>query len=96
MAIKRLKQPHGALFELEARAIVTLNICQIHDIGTGYLVLEDIDGQPLQGPLPVQDAIRLAIQIASALEDLGPCERQSQRESGCPALYRLCFAHLAE
>jgi serine/threonine-protein kinase len=77
VAIKRLKGQHSARFEQEARAIAALNhphICQIHDIGTspdglGYLVLEYIEGQPLRGPLPVEEAVRLAIQIAGALEE---------------------------
>jgi TolB-like protein len=58
-------------FEHEARAIAALNhahICQIHDIGPGYLVLEYIEGEPLHGPMPVEQALRLALQIASALE----------------------------
>jgi eukaryotic-like serine/threonine-protein kinase len=58
-------------FEEEARTIAGLNhphICQIYDVGPGYLVLEYIDGEPLQGPLPISEAVRLAIQIASALE----------------------------
>jgi serine/threonine protein kinase len=58
-------------FEEEARTIAGLNhphICQIYDVGPGYLVLEYIDGEPLQGPLPIDEAVRLAIQIASALE----------------------------
>jgi serine/threonine-protein kinase len=58
-------------FEEEARAIASLNhphICQIYDIGPGYLVLEYIDGEPLRGPLPTSEALRLAIQIVSALE----------------------------
>ena len=41
-------------FEQEARAIAALNhphICQIHDVGPGYLVLEYIEGAPLGGPL---------------------------------------------
>ena len=40
--------------EQEARAIAALNhphICQIHDVGPGYLVLEYIEGTPLTGPL---------------------------------------------
>ena len=77
VAIKRLRGRHSARFEKEARAIAALNhphICQIHDIGTspdglGYLVLEYIEGQPLRGPLPVEEAVRLAIQIAGALEE---------------------------
>jgi len=58
-------------FEEEARAIASLNhphICQIYDIGPGYLVLEYIDGTPLQGPLTPDEAVRLGLQIVSALE----------------------------
>jgi eukaryotic-like serine/threonine-protein kinase len=72
VAIKRLKGEHGERFQQEARAVAALNhphICQIYDVGPDYLVLEFIDGKPLAGPLPVEDAVRLAIQIASALEE---------------------------
>jgi eukaryotic-like serine/threonine-protein kinase len=58
-------------FEHEARAIAALNhphICQIHDVGPGYLVLEYIDGAPLCGPLPAAEAVRLALQISDALQ----------------------------
>ena len=58
-------------FEQEARAIAALNhphICQLHDIGPGYLVLEYIEGEPLHGPMAVDQAVLLARQIASALE----------------------------
>ena len=71
VAVKRLKGHHSARFEQEARAIASLNhphICQIHDIGTDYLVLEYIDGHPLKGPLSVDEAVRLATQIAEALD----------------------------
>ena len=72
VAIKRLTSAHSDRFEQEARAIAALNhphICQIHDIGPDYLVLEYLDGQPLRGPVPPAEAIRLAMQIASALEE---------------------------
>src|SRR3984957_5891089 len=72
VAIKRLNDQHGERFEQEARAIAALNhpnICQIFDIGADYLVLEYIDGKPLQGPLPLEEAVQLAIQITSALEE---------------------------
>jgi TolB-like protein/predicted Ser/Thr protein kinase len=58
-------------FEHEARAIASLNhphICQLYDIGPGYLVLEYIDGEPLRGPVAAPEAVRQAIQIARALE----------------------------
>jgi eukaryotic-like serine/threonine-protein kinase len=71
VAIKVLKGPHGDRFEQEARAIAALNhphICTLYDIGPDYLVMEYIEGAPLKGPLPVDEAVRLAVQIASALE----------------------------
>jgi len=58
-------------FEQEARSIAALNhphICQIYDIGPMYLVLEYIAGAPPQGPMPTDELVRLAIQLASALE----------------------------
>jgi eukaryotic-like serine/threonine-protein kinase len=71
VAVKRLKGEHNARFEQEARAIAALNhphICQIHDIGPDYLVLEYIEGAPIRGPQPPADAVRLATQIAEALD----------------------------
>jgi eukaryotic-like serine/threonine-protein kinase len=70
VAIKRLTGAHSDRFEQEARAIAALNhphICQIHDIGPDYLVLEFIDGEPPRGPLPPEEVVRLATQIAGAL-----------------------------
>jgi len=71
VAVKRLKGEHNARFEQEARAIAALNhphICQIHDIGPDYLVLEYIEGAPIRGPQPPAEAVRLATQIAEALD----------------------------
>ncbi|MEO8099510.1 MAG: protein kinase [Acidobacteriota bacterium] len=71
VAIKRLKSQHNARFEQEARAIAALNhphICQIYDIGPDYLVLEYVEGEPLKGPLPVPEVVRIALQILSALD----------------------------
>jgi serine/threonine protein kinase/Tfp pilus assembly protein PilF len=73
VAVKRLKSRHTTRFEQEARVIAGLNhphICQIHDIGPDYLVLEYIEGQPLKGPLDVEEAVRLAGQIAEALDTM--------------------------
>jgi eukaryotic-like serine/threonine-protein kinase len=55
----------------EATALASLNhphICQIHDVGPNYLVLEYIEGQPLKGPQAVDEAVRLAMQIADAMD----------------------------
>jgi serine/threonine-protein kinase len=71
VAIKRVKPEHSERFEHEARTIAALNhphVCQIHDAGPDYLVLEFVEGVPLRGPLPPEDVIRLALQMASALE----------------------------
>src|SRR5512143_2323587 len=71
VAIKKLKEQHSERFKQEARSIAALNhpnICQIFDIGSDYLVLEYVEGKPLSSPLPEKEAVRLAIQIAAALE----------------------------
>ena len=71
VAIKRLTAEHTQRFAREARAIGSLNhpnICQIHDVGPDYLVLEYIEGSPLRCPYSVSETVRLAEQIASALE----------------------------
>jgi eukaryotic-like serine/threonine-protein kinase len=71
VAIKQLKGQHTARFEQEARAIAALNhphICQIYDVGPDYLVLEYIKGAPITGPMNEADAVRAALQIATALE----------------------------
>ena len=71
VAIKRQKTAHSTRFEKEARAIAALNhphICQIYDVGPDYLVMEYIEGVPVQGPLPPQKALQIALQVASALE----------------------------
>ena len=62
VAVKRLLSPSPPRFEIEARAIASLNhphICQIYDVGPDYLVLEYVNGRPLQGPLAA-DAARAA------------------------------------
>jgi TolB-like protein/Tfp pilus assembly protein PilF/tRNA A-37 threonylcarbamoyl transferase component Bud32 len=77
VAVKRLKSQHSARFEQEAQAIAALNhphICQIHDSGPDYLVMEFVEGKPLvsqerPGPLRVEHALKLAVQIASAMEE---------------------------
>ncbi len=72
VAIKQLKGQHTSRFAREAQAIAALNhpnICQIYDVGPNYLVMEYVEGSPLSGPLRVKEAVKLALQIASAVEE---------------------------
>jgi Tol biopolymer transport system component len=67
-------------FEREARAVAALShphICSVYDIGThdgvDYLVMEYLEGENLaariaKGPLPIEEALRYAMQIADALD----------------------------
>ena len=67
-------------FEREARAVAALNhpnICTIHDVGhdqgIDFLVMELVDGESLaarlaKGPLPLDEALARAIEIADALD----------------------------
>jgi len=71
VAIKLLYSAHTDRFEREARAIAALNhphICTLYDVGPDYLVMEYIEGTPLKGPLPPEEARRVALEIARALE----------------------------
>ena len=71
VAIKKVKEQHSERFKQESRSIAALNhpyVCQLHDIGPDYLVLEYVEGKPLPCPLSEREAVRLAIQIATALE----------------------------
>ena len=67
-------------FEREARTVAALNhphICTLHDVGhqdgVDFLVMEHLDGETLaqrmaKGPLPLDAALRYAIEIADALD----------------------------
>jgi eukaryotic-like serine/threonine-protein kinase len=72
--IVAIKQSHirfSERFEREAHAIAALNhphICQIYDVGPDYLVMEYVEGQPLKGPVPLNDALTIAGQILDALD----------------------------
>jgi serine/threonine-protein kinase len=68
-----------ARFEREARAVSSLdhpNICVVHDVGREgnleYLVMQYLEGETLaarlaRGPLPLDEALRYAVEIAGAL-----------------------------
>ena len=71
VALKISKAQFSQQFEHEAHAAALLNhpnICTLYDIGPNYLVMEYVEGHPLQGPLNEGQAVRLAIQIAGALD----------------------------
>src|SRR5579863_5218786 len=71
VALKVSKREFTQRFEREARAVAALNhphICTLFDVGPNYLVMEYVEGAPLKGPLPVDEALRLAAQIADALD----------------------------
>ena len=69
-----------ARFDREARAISQLDhphVCALHDVGEhdgiAYLVMQYLDGETLaatlaKGPLPLDRALRHAIEIADALD----------------------------
>ena len=71
VAIKTSAARFSERFEREARAVAALNhphICTLYDVGPDYLVMEYVEGSEIKGPLPLDQALKLAIQLASALE----------------------------
>jgi len=71
VAIKTSGARFSERFEREARAVASLNhpnICHLYDVGPDYLVMEYIEGTPLKGPLPVDQALKYAEQILDALD----------------------------
>ncbi len=71
VAIKISNERFTERFEQEARAVAALNhpnICTLHDVGPNYLVMEYIEGESPKGPMPLDEALRIARQIADALE----------------------------
>ena len=76
VAIKISAQQFTDRFEREARAIAALNhanVCTLYHIGPNYLVMEYIEGPTLaerikEGPIPLEEALAIAKQIADALE----------------------------
>src|SRR6202166_2314167 len=71
VALKVSKSEFSERFEREARAVAALNhpnICTLHDVGPNYLVMEFVEGRPLKGPLPLDQALKYACQILDALD----------------------------
>ncbi len=71
VAIKKSRNHFSERFEREAHAIAALNhphICSLYDIGPDFLVMEYVEGKPLKGPLPLNEALALAGQMLDALD----------------------------
>ena len=72
VAIKVAAERFSERFSREVRAVASLNhpnICHVYDVGPNYLVMELVEGESPKGPLPLEEALRIARQIADALED---------------------------
>jgi len=60
-----------ARFQREAQTLAALNhpnIAKIYGLEANAIVMELVEGETLQGPLPLQEALAMAKQIAEALE----------------------------
>jgi Tol biopolymer transport system component/tRNA A-37 threonylcarbamoyl transferase component Bud32 len=80
VAVKVSAERFSERFEREARAVAALNhpnICTLHDVGPDYLVMELVEGEtlaellaqrPRSAGLPLDETLRIARQIASALD----------------------------
>jgi serine/threonine protein kinase len=80
VAVKVSGERFSERFEREARAVAALNhpnICTLYDVGPDYLVMELVEGEtlaellaqrPRSSGLPLDETLRLARQIASALD----------------------------
>src|SRR5712691_8713528 len=65
VAVKVSAAQFSQRFQREARAIAALNhpnICTLYDVGPNYLVMELVEGKPLKGPLPLDQALQYAAQ----------------------------------
>jgi len=63
VAIKVSHEKFSDRFEREARSTAALNhpnICHLYDVGSNYLVMELIDGEPPSGPLPLATVLDYA------------------------------------
>src|ERR1700722_10868930 len=76
VAVKISAQRFSDRFSREVHAVAALNhpnICHLYDVGPDYLVMELVEGPTLaetiyQGAVPLDEALKIARQIADALE----------------------------
>ena len=70
VAVKVSSEQFSERFEREARAIAALNhpnICTLYDVGPNYLVMEYVEGKPLDPPPSPEQVLHYALQIADGL-----------------------------
>src|ERR1700683_1518697 len=76
VAVKVSAERFSDRFSREVHAVAALNhpnICHLYDVGPDYLVMELVEGPTLekrikQGAVPLDEALKIARQIADALE----------------------------
>ena len=76
VAIKVSSEKFTDRFTREVHVVASLNhsnICTLYDVGSNYLVMELVEGPTLadrikQGPIPLEESLEIARQIADALE----------------------------
>src|SRR5512146_2251429 len=76
VAIKVSSEQFSDRFTREVHAVAALNhsnVCTLYDVGANYLVMELVEGPTLadrikQGPIPLDESLEIAKQIADALE----------------------------
>jgi Tol biopolymer transport system component len=71
VAIKVSAERFNERFDREVRAVAALNhpnVCTLFDVGPNYLVMELVEGEAPQGPLALEEALRIARQIGDALD----------------------------
>ena len=70
VAIKVSQEQFSERFEREARAVALLNhpnICQLYDVGPNYLVMEYIEGTPVEPDESPRRFLDIAVQMADGL-----------------------------
>src|SRR6266550_4159888 len=71
VAIKVSADRFSERFDREVRAVAALNhpnVCTLFDVGPNYLVMELVEGESPQGPMPLEEALGIAQQISDALD----------------------------
>ncbi len=76
VAVKFSGERFSSRLDREAHAIAALNhpnICTLFDIAPDFVVMEYVEGSPVHGPMPVDDALASGVQIAAVLQAAHAC-----------------------